>query len=599
MELNVIQNYILQSKVFCKKMQSCLQANDDKDFFESVANRLNTLEKDAQKGELYVLVAGEVKMGKSSTINNILDEDVCTVDQAVCTNVVSVIRYGQIEKYVLHFFPTESNENPDVKEVTREELNEYVSEGMNPKNVKQVKLVEVYLPNKVLDKGLVFIDTPGLGAIDPKHAVATYEIAARADIILFVTNTMKPISASELDHLHRLSECSNSKKVFQLMTRADESDAEILLEKNKEFVNGKYPELDVKYFKLSNTFYRDYKATGDKDDLEESGFEELFIEINEVNDSIQGVLCCKYFGLLMQVLQNIHTNLASIVEYSSNPNFAEKRVRELQELMKRIQKLQSSSHVWRNSLSGKVSHLQNDLVFAWIQNKRTETLSFLDGLLQDSFYLRNLDSLGYELQVKLEKNTKELQALFNRQAEVIYKDIVSETELGNIRKLIHSNKIKATSNVDIEVNSSFEELVFDLRNVGIGVVSGMAIGGMVGSLIPIIGNVIGAAIGGLLGWIASKFISDERKRRKIKEKVSLTLNTFFTQLSTSLNDVYIDFKQEIQTSFETELAEELTTCKQQKAALEKLVEGDGQYREYLKTAMQRLDNFIGKLKNDK
>ena len=52
----------------------------------------------AEKNEVYLLVCGEFKRGKSSLINAFLGEEVCPVDEGIATAAISFIKYGPDRK---------------------------------------------------------------------------------------------------------------------------------------------------------------------------------------------------------------------------------------------------------------------------------------------------------------------------------------------------------------------------------------------------------------------------------------------------------------------------------------------------------------------
>lgn len=594
-----LKEQIARSIAFCGKMEEVFNSDEESGYCKRIACDLTELRQRLEKRKLYVLVSGEVKMGKSSTINNILNEDVCAVDQSVCTNSVSLIGYGEEEKVVIHFFPTEENPDPVPEEVSRSQLNDYISERNNPDNDRNVRLVEIYLPNQVLKQGLVLIDTPGLGAIEPKHAIATYGIAPIADIILFLTNSMMPITTSELDHLRRLSECSKCENILQIMTRADEGAPDLLLEENKRHIKEKLPNLNVKYFKISNSLYSDYKRLGDSDDLGESGFDELFSEIERISGSIQEMLDKKCSAQLSAVLCRLYDDLKSVAATASNPTEAEKRMDKLNELISRIQELQSSSNAWRYSLAAKMSHLQNNIVNSWLQDQKIEMFRELDNYLEDVFYLKNPDSLGYELQTKMMEVNSGLKSLFSDQAGEMYNQIILETGFEGIRNEIHDNEIKARANVEITDPSSFSEKVHNLRISVMSVSGGAAIGAYIGSFFgPGLGTAIGAVLGAFTGWLSSKFISNERRRHKIKEQAAVAINAYFSKLLSSLTNVFIDFQRSIKTSFEQELANELAACRLQKSAIEGAIADNNAYREKLGNVLKELNAITEAVKND-
>lgn len=113
---------------------------------------------------LLVMVMGEFNTGKSTFINAILREDVLITDGLPATAVVSLLRYGEKRRAVLHY--TDGRQ----KEYDFEKLADITAEGNRAKQGLRDKLeyVEIFLPNELL-KGIQIIDTPGLNANKEGH----------------------------------------------------------------------------------------------------------------------------------------------------------------------------------------------------------------------------------------------------------------------------------------------------------------------------------------------------------------------------------------------------------------------------------------------
>lgn len=153
--------------------------------YKKVSNELLLLKSRLNKPELYILIAGEAKVGKSTFVNRIIGEDICPSSDEICTNVPSLIRYGGENKIIVHFKTNDKGESRPELVISREQIPEYTTEIKNTRNKESVDYLEIQINSAILSNGLVFIDTPGLGALEPRHAVATLEMATRADIILF------------------------------------------------------------------------------------------------------------------------------------------------------------------------------------------------------------------------------------------------------------------------------------------------------------------------------------------------------------------------------------------------------------------------------
>lgn len=107
---------------------------------------------------LFVIV-GEVKTGKSSFINALLDtgHDIVDVAPDPCTDTIQQVLYGPIEETI--------------------EINQYQK--------------KIFLPVEIL-KQISIVDTPGTNTISEHHQEITEHFVPRSDLIVFVFEAKNP-----------------------------------------------------------------------------------------------------------------------------------------------------------------------------------------------------------------------------------------------------------------------------------------------------------------------------------------------------------------------------------------------------------------------
>ncbi len=162
-----------------------------------------------------LVVAGETQRGKSSFINALLGyPDLLPVGDLTSTSVHVVVRFSPTVVVRVH------QEGGDAsQETVLERIREWVTERDNPSNLHRVQAVEIGLNHPLLAKGLVIVDTPGVGGLASVHAQATLAALAWADALLFVTAAAAPLSAPEVDFLERTAERVES--VAVVLTKTD------------------------------------------------------------------------------------------------------------------------------------------------------------------------------------------------------------------------------------------------------------------------------------------------------------------------------------------------------------------------------------------
>ena len=210
-----------------------------------LAEQLWNLQKRFSEQKLTILVAGEMKVGKSTFINTLLGVDILATAHEVCTNVPTKIVYGEDEKIIVHYIQESDRTIREPEIITREEIKEFSTESANKENNNKVDYIEIQINSPLLSDGLAFIDTPGLGAIDPLHAITTYKMASQADIIFFLGDARKPLTQSEIASLKDLIKVSNSKQIIHLLTCTDLKNTDEISASNKKMFETDFSEYAI------------------------------------------------------------------------------------------------------------------------------------------------------------------------------------------------------------------------------------------------------------------------------------------------------------------------------------------------------------------
>ena len=143
-----------------------------------------SLRKNINEPFLFVVV-GEVKAGKSSFVNALLEADVCATDIEPCTDTIQQIIYAK------------SN----------------FSEQIEP------NLRKVGLPIEIL-KDISVVDTPGTNTVIADHQIITERYIPNSDITFFVLFGKNPYQKSAWDFLNYVSAQWRKKVVF-ILQQAD------------------------------------------------------------------------------------------------------------------------------------------------------------------------------------------------------------------------------------------------------------------------------------------------------------------------------------------------------------------------------------------
>lgn len=150
--------------------------------------------------ELFLLVvAGEYNAGKSTFINALLGDEVFAMGDLPTTRMISILRYGE--------------------RGTPEPAGEHTS---------------IYrYPLEVL-RDLEIVDTPGTNSIERMEEEITRGFVPRADLVLFVTSLLQPLTASEVGFLAHIREWG--KKIIFVVNGIDRRNTDEQLDRVREYL---------------------------------------------------------------------------------------------------------------------------------------------------------------------------------------------------------------------------------------------------------------------------------------------------------------------------------------------------------------------------
>jgi small GTP-binding protein len=150
--------------------------------------------------ELFLLViAGEYNAGKSTFVNALLGDEVFAMGDLPTTRAISILRHG-----------TPGPAEP----------------------VGDHTLVYRYSLDVLRD--LEIVDTPGTNSLERMEEEITRGFVPRADLVLFVTSLLQPLTASEMDFLSHIREWG--KKVIFVVNGVDRRNSDEQLDRVRDYL---------------------------------------------------------------------------------------------------------------------------------------------------------------------------------------------------------------------------------------------------------------------------------------------------------------------------------------------------------------------------
>ena len=173
---------------------------------KKVAQLIDKIEND----ELMLAFCGHFSAGKSSFINELLQEQILPASPIPTSANVVTIKKGE-EKARVYFFDGEPLEIlPPIK---FEHVKKFAKEG------DKVESVLYQFPFRNLPEKLVVLDTPGIDSTDDAHRVSTESALHLADIIFYVMDYNHVQSEVNLQFIKELQQ--QGKKVYLIVNQID------------------------------------------------------------------------------------------------------------------------------------------------------------------------------------------------------------------------------------------------------------------------------------------------------------------------------------------------------------------------------------------
>ncbi len=182
------------------------------------------------EGRFHLAVLGQFKRGKSTLLNALLGEEVLPSSVTPLTAIPTLVRFGEERKIVISYLDGSPRKtlSPSGAEEMNRDLLLYVSEAENPHNMKGVLQVEVAHPSPILDKGVVLIDTPGIGSTFQHNTEMTLKFLSQCDAGLFLISADPPITETEVAFLREVKK--HVPKLFFVMNKVDYLDGKELIQ---------------------------------------------------------------------------------------------------------------------------------------------------------------------------------------------------------------------------------------------------------------------------------------------------------------------------------------------------------------------------------
>jgi GTPase SAR1 family protein len=242
----MLKFYVETRNQMLENLEDLYELTSHRNSDESSGKAIQEIMVKLSEGHFNLAVLGQFKRGKTTLINVLLGSRLLPTAVVPLTSIITLIKYGEN----LHIDVLFKSGNK--KEITLEELPDYVTERGNPENKKGVQYVEVHYNSPYLRDGVQIIDTPGIGSTYQHNTAITYNYLSKVDAALFLIGVDPPISQVEYDFLDDIRKYVN--KIFFLQNKIDqmdEKDRAESLDFTKHVIEEKMGLKDLKIFPIS------------------------------------------------------------------------------------------------------------------------------------------------------------------------------------------------------------------------------------------------------------------------------------------------------------------------------------------------------------
>jgi replication fork clamp-binding protein CrfC len=307
--------------------------------------------------QVRVVIAGQLKQGKSQLLNSLLNVPVARVGDDETTMLTTVVSYGEQASARLIVARGDGAE-PEAVEIpvadVRNDLRRAPQAGG-----REVLRVEVTAPSPLLKNGLAFVDTPGVGGHGQPHLSATLGLLPDADAMLMISDTSQEFTEPEMAFIRQAVEICPLATI--LATKTD------LYPHWREIVAANVAHLqragvDVPVTPVSSVLRSHAIQMNDKELNEESNFPAIVKFLSEKvlgreNDRIRDQVLAEIRSVAEHLTMTIEAELSSI----NDPDARDALNADLERRKQEAQDALQHTALWQQVLNDGITDLTADV----------------------------------------------------------------------------------------------------------------------------------------------------------------------------------------------------------------------------------------------
>ena len=575
-------------KSFIKQLSSISQQYGKRAVIENINNAIDKIDNSTS-----ILFCGEFKRGKSSLINAIIGDEICPTDIGIATAVVTRIMYGQTKKVVRYYGNLLEGENSLKKEeIAWDDIQKYTVGDVI--EIGSTVQMDLYYPSEFLKEGLVVIDTPGIGGLDPRHANLTAMALPYADIAVFITDASEPVTESELKFYEK-KVASRVKSTIVLINKSDILSQDVLQTHIETTRNTFLSVGNPTIVAVSAMNWLLYNQLEDEEFKVSSNRDAVIAAINSQIKMFRKGQLMQFRDILLSEINDIlETVKVEKIQLEANHNTQNNAIQNFKDQQQKLAQ-------FRNEIANPTSsiRLQVNSLFENARNEVLNQISHEGTLLTTSTFDRLIDSEN-----GLNNDGKWLVAQINDELqELSYNvNLTTKKTFDQISKTLEKKISEVLSDEDINISDELRihsvlnsQLAFNLAGKfaqGGIIATALAIGA--DFLIPGIGWAVGLMSAAALIWKRLNQESRQQKKMMIRQQVLPKINLAITDLRNQINTQFTKYHQNILQTIQTMLSETEEKMKAIQQTIIESRENEKKFKENMSIIEQR-EKFLNTL----
>lgn len=305
--------------------------------------------------QVRVVIAGQLKQGKSQLLNSLLNLPVARVGDDESTVLATVVCHAEEPTAALVVAGPDGQQRVPVEMADlKQDLRRAPAAAG-----RDVLRVEVGVPSPMLKNGLTFIDTPGVGGHGQPHLSATLGLLPDADAVLMVSDTSQEFTEPELTFIRQAVEICPKAVVIATKTDLYPHWRDIVAVDNAHLRSAG---LEVPVLPASSVLRGHAITLNDKELNEESNFPAIvkFLSdkvMSRETDRIRDHVVSEIRAAAEHLRLSIDTELAAL----DDPDTREKLTAELERRKAEAQAALQQTALWQQTLNDGIADLTADI----------------------------------------------------------------------------------------------------------------------------------------------------------------------------------------------------------------------------------------------